>query len=116
MPLNIGVSWVASEACSWIGAALAVEGEAGRAQGRTVQVQIKWAKYASLAVVAGPTVDVTQLALIVGCVEVHIAKDAFLARIAVSTVGASESTVFAGFILSQVETCFALFALNCSAG
>ena len=40
MPLNIGVSLAAGQAGSWAGAALAVEGEAGGAEGRTVQIRV----------------------------------------------------------------------------
>ena len=66
MPLDIGVPRAASQACSWIGTALAVESEAGGAEGRAIQVQIYWAKCASFAIVTGSAVDVAQLALVFG--------------------------------------------------
>ena len=55
-----------------------------------------------------------QLAFVFGCVEEHIAKDAFLARICICTIGASQRTDIAGIVLSHKESCFTLIARSCS--
>ena len=113
MPLSVGVPWAASQACSWIGTALAVEGEAGRAQGGAVQVGVQRAEEAGAAVVAGRTVDVAQLALIGARVEEHVAEDALLAGICAGAVCAPQGADVAGLPLSQVEARFALPAGGC---
>ena len=57
-----------------------------------------------------------QLTFIVGWVEEHIAKDAFLSRICIGTIGTSKRTNIAGHIFSQEETCFTLITDSCSIG